>query len=135
MPPDTPPNFARDSHRSQPGKWQPILESTLKDQAQESITAVLETLSARERDPDDDPSLAGGTAGLAILHGYLAQTEGRPDHLAEAVRCLQRATAAVADRPGPALLYGGLTGVGWALAHLQDRLPGLDSEEELTEID
>jgi hypothetical protein len=56
--------------------WQPILEGGLKDRARESVAAVLEALSTRERDLDDAPSLAGGTAGLAILHGYLAQTEG-----------------------------------------------------------
>jgi len=43
----------------------------------ESIATVLDALSTRERDLDGSPSLAGGTAGQAILHGYLAQTEGR----------------------------------------------------------
>jgi lantibiotic modifying enzyme len=115
--------------------WQPILKGVLKDQALETLAAVLEALSTRERDLDDAPSLAGGTAGLAILHGYLAQTESGQDHAAAAVCCLRRATAAVADDPGAASLYGGLTGVGWALAHLQGRLPGLDGEDELAEID
>jgi len=41
----------------------------------------------------------------------------------------------VADHPGFASLYVGLAGVGWALAHLQDRQPGLGGENELTEID
>src|SRR6266542_4690254 len=110
--------------------WQSILEGGLKDRALDSIAAVLEALSPLERDLDGAPSLAGGTAGLAILHGYLAQTESGQDHAAVAVRCLQRATAAVADHPGSASLYGGLTGVGWALAHLHGRLPGLDGEDE-----
>src|SRR5205807_798323 len=48
---------------------------------------------------------------------------------------LQRATAAVADHATSASLYGGLTGVGWALAHLQVRLPGLDGEADAAEID
>jgi hypothetical protein len=115
--------------------WQPILEGDLKDQAQETVTTILEALSTLESELDSSPSLAGGTSGLAILHGYLAQTGRGQNHSAVAVRCLRRATAAVADHPGSASLYGGLTGVGWALAHLQGRLPGLDGEDELAEID
>jgi hypothetical protein len=115
--------------------WQPILQGDLKDRALESLAAVLEALSARERDLDDGPSVAGGIAGLAVLHGYLAQTDGGQDHAAVAAHCLRRATAAAADHPGAASLYGGLTGVGWALAHLQGRLRGLDGEDELAEID
>jgi len=57
--------------------WTPLLEGGLKDRAMESIATVLDALSTRERDLDGSPSLAGGTAGQAILHGYLAQTEGR----------------------------------------------------------
>src|SRR5262249_46657730 len=49
--------------------------------------------------------------------------------------CLRSATAAAADNPTLASLYGGLMGVGWSLAHLQDRVPGLDGEDELAEID
>ena len=51
-------------------------EGGLKDQALESVTEVLEALS----------TLAGGTAGLAILHGYLAQIPGGQIRAAEAVR-------------------------------------------------
>lgn len=137
--------------------WRPILEDRLKDKARLTIAEILAALSTLERDLDGTSSLAGGTAGLAILHGYLAQTEicrvretrhptgaeavrfthptGIQDHAALAVRCLQRATATTAEHPGVASLYGGLTGVGWALAHLQGRLPGLESEDELAEID
>jgi hypothetical protein len=115
--------------------WQAILEGGLKDRARKSADTILEALSALERDHDWSPSLAGGTAGLAILHGYLAQTGGREDHAVAAVRCLQRAIAAAADHPESASLYGGLTGVGWALAHLQGRVPGFDGEDELAEID
>jgi hypothetical protein len=115
--------------------WQPLLKGGLKDQALERVAAIREGLSTRQRDLDDSPSLANGTAGLAILYGCLAQAEGGPGHAAEAIRCLCRATVAVTHQPGSASLYGGLTGLGWALAHWQGRLPGLDGEEELAEID
>src|SRR5436305_11695550 len=56
--------------------WQPLLEGTLKDRAWESVQAILDDLAPLARDPAGDPSLAGGTSGLAILHGYLAQARG-----------------------------------------------------------
>jgi lantibiotic modifying enzyme len=115
--------------------WQPLLEGELKDRAKESVVTVLEALATRQVDPAGAASLAGGAAGLAVLYGYLAQTEGGQDHVASAVQCLQRATAAAADNPGSASLYSGLAGVGWAMAHLQGRLPELDGHDELDEID
>jgi lantibiotic modifying enzyme len=115
--------------------WQPLLEGAWKDRARDCIQAILDDLAPPVRDPGGEPSLAGGTTGLALLHGYLAQTERSGDHAAVAGSCLQSAIAAVADRPMEASLYSGLTGVGWALAHLRERLPGLDGEADLTEID
>jgi lantibiotic modifying enzyme len=115
--------------------WQPLLEGAPKVRARECIQALLDDLTPLGRDPGGEPSLAGGATGLALLHGYLAQSEGSPDHAASAGRCLQAAIAAVADRPMEASLYGGLTGVGWALAHLRERLPDLDGEADLAEID
>src|SRR5262249_46814583 len=51
------------------------------------------------------------------------------------VACLRHALAAMRERPGPASLYDGLAGVGWATAHLKSRLPDLDGEDDLAEID
>jgi hypothetical protein len=111
--------------------WQPLLQGDLKDRAWERIQAILLHLSTL----GEDPSLASGTAGLALLHGYLALTECGPDHAATSKQCLEHVTAAVPDRPTAASLYGGLAGVGWAIAHLQGRLPGLDGQDDLAEID
>jgi lantibiotic modifying enzyme len=115
--------------------WQPLLQDALKDRALESVQAIVDDLACWRLVPAGDPSLASGTAGLALLYGYLAQTQGAPDHAATAVRLLQQATAAVADKPTAASLYGGLAGVGWALAHLRGRLPGLDAEDDLADMD
>jgi lantibiotic modifying enzyme len=114
--------------------WQPLLQGAWKDRAQECIQAILDDLTSLGRDPGGDPSLAGGTAGLALLHGYLAQTEHSQDHAARAGRCLQDAIATVADRPVEASLYSGLTGVGWVMAHLQGPLSG-PGEDDLAQID
>ena len=115
--------------------WRPLLEGTASRSACESVRAILTDLESWGREPSGDPSLAGGTAGLAVLHGYLAQAGLGPESEAVARRCLRHATAAVAERPGRASLYSGLTGVGWAISHLRARWPGRDDEDDLAEID
>jgi hypothetical protein len=114
--------------------WQPLLQGACKDRARVTVQGIREDLAAPGRAPAEEPSLAGGSAGLAILHGYLAQAQHGQGH-AEAARCLGHALAAVADNPTVASLYSGLSGVGWTLAHLGERLPGLDGEEDLAQID
>jgi lantibiotic modifying enzyme len=115
--------------------WQPLLQGELKDSAGESVQAITDDLAAQGRALAANPSLASGTSGLALLHGYLAQNRRESDHSAVADSHLQRAIAAVADSPTSASLYSGLTGVGWALAHLRGRLPGLDGEDDLEAMD
>ena len=115
--------------------WRPLLEGTASRSACESVRAILADLESWGREPSGDPSLAGGTAGLAVLHGYLAQAGLGPESEAVARRCLRHATAAMAERPGSASLYSGLTGVGWAISHLRARWPGRDDEDDLAEID
>jgi hypothetical protein len=53
--------------------WQPLLEGAASESARESVRAILADLESSAREPSSDPSLAGGTAGLALLHGYLAE--------------------------------------------------------------
>jgi hypothetical protein len=98
--------------------WQPLLEGAWNVSARESVQAILADLEARGPEPSGDFSLAGGSAGLAVLYGYLAQNGHGHDSDALARRYLQHAAAAVAERPATASLYSGLTGVGWAMAHL-----------------
>jgi lantibiotic biosynthesis protein len=113
--------------------WRPLLEGALEDRAWESVQAIVNDLEIGHSVVE--PSLAGGTTGLAVFHGYLAQTERGQDQAAIARRYLERATGALADNPTSASLYAGLTGAGWAIAHLQGRIPGLDGEQDLAEID
>ena len=103
--------------------WQPLLEGAWRDTARESVRAILDDLESRGREWSGDPSLAGGMAGLAVLHGYLAQAGRGPASHARAHRCLRHATAAAAEQPRTASLYSGLTGVGWAMAHLRPLWP------------
>jgi lantibiotic modifying enzyme len=115
--------------------WEPLLEGALKARAEESVQAIVGELPTLEPDPAVDPSLAGGAAGQALLHSYVAQCKGGSGHAALAGRHLYRAISAAADSPTSASLYSGLTGVGWALAHLRGRLPDLDGEDDLAAID
>jgi hypothetical protein len=115
--------------------WQPLLDGAWNVSAWESVRAILADLESQGREPSGDPSLAGGTTGLAILQGYLAQAGGGSASVAVARRCLEYATASMAEQPGTGSLYSGLTGVGWAVAHLQCRLRGVAGEDDLAEID
>jgi hypothetical protein len=115
--------------------WRRLLGGTASRAARESTRAILADLESWGREPSGDPSLAGGTTGLAVLHGYLAQAGLGPESGAVARRCLRHAIAAMAERPRSASLYSGLAGVGWAIAHLRPRWPGRDDEDNLAEID
>ena len=59
--------------------WQPVLEGAANKSAREGVRAILADLESWGREPSGDPSLAGGTAGLAVLHGYLAQAGLGPE--------------------------------------------------------
>ena len=116
--------------------WQPLLEGASRGPAWESVRAI----AGRS-------GIAGTRAVRRPVAGRRDRRSGRsctatwrrpgsgPESAALARRCLEHATAAVAEQPGTASLYSGLTGVGWAVAHLQGRLPGLDGEDDLAEID
>jgi hypothetical protein len=116
--------------------WQPLLEDALQDRVLEAVQAIVEHVVTRGPELGDDHSLAGGTTGLAILHAYATLTGCQDQaHAAVAVRCLEHAVAAMRSNAAQASLYDGLTGVGWAIAHLDGRLPGLDRTDDLAEID
>ena len=79
--------------------WQPLLDGAWNVSAWESVRAILADLESQGREPSGDPSLAGGTTGLAILQGYLAQAGGGSASVAVARRCLEYATASMAEQP------------------------------------
>src|SRR5260370_6884783 len=115
--------------------WRPLLEGAWKDRARESVRTIVDDLLRSKSEPAADASLAGGLAGQAILHGYLAPVENQSTHAKLVRDCLHHAADRMAEKPMEASLYSGLTGVGWALAHLQGRLPELDGEEDSADMD
>src|SRR5262245_3965070 len=114
--------------------WQSILEDDLRTRAEAAVQAIVADLPQ----PGQEilgPSLAGGAAGLAVLHAYLARTGRGAAHATLAQIWLQQALDGYANNPHTASLYGGLTGAGWVAAHLQKLLPAFDFEEDLGAID
>jgi lantibiotic modifying enzyme len=99
--------------------WKPLLDGRVADDALKAIWDIAHDL--RSAEGRGYPTL-DGDSGLAIFFAYLAQATDN-DELAEAaVGCLDRALETVARQPTPPALYGGLSGPGWVLEHLQGRL-------------
>jgi hypothetical protein len=116
------------------------LDGNLFDEARTCARDIVDDLAVFYRKPAGEPSLADGLAGRALLSGYLAQVD-RPDHNGNdrhcrtAQDCVDRAIAATEKTASTAGLYSGLTGLGWAIAHLRHCLPTLDAEPILGEMD
>jgi len=128
--------------------WKPIFNRPFRAKAFAAIEAVAAALLPRtegSNGKDDaraprakkfrrrraNASLAGGTAGIAILYGYLSQAwTGLRDN--EIALCfLKQAADAVSALPMDSSLYEGFTGVAWSVAHLRTWL--LDPDDNSTE--
>lgn len=108
--------------------WQPILEGAERNAARTVVEEVAEALTQR---PQEGPSLAGGSAGRALLHARLAS--GDPAQREAAMTCLRHAVASLRTPGGPSSLHVGAAGIGWALAHLSGTL--LDDRDRCTGLD
>src|SRR5689334_10779990 len=112
--------------------WQPILEGALGQRALAAVREIVIALPDPESDELQDPSLSDGAAGLAALYAYLARADLDTDE--KAALFLERAMQALASTPLHTSFYGGFTGIGWALAHLQEQF--LEAEDDpCAEID
>jgi lantibiotic modifying enzyme len=78
-----------------------------------------------------EASLANGSAGLAILFAYLDQARSGYGDKETALYFLEQAIDAVASVPMDSSLYGGVTGVAWAMAHFRGWL--LEADNDATE--
>lgn len=100
------------------GAWKPILDGPLAARAHDTVQAIAARL-ATPFERDQNPSLAGGAAGTAVLYAYLARAwPERTEYAALRDRCLDQAIDAVATQPMPPGFYSGFTGIGWALEHV-----------------
>jgi hypothetical protein len=116
---------------TKPGR--PLLTGTLKDDALDLAGALARTLPAAAATDHRNPSLASGSAGLAVCAGHLART--RSDQAAEtALTHLEDAVDVLATEPLTASLYSGFTGIAWAVEQV-DRLLGTEGEDRNGAID
>jgi hypothetical protein len=110
-------------------RWQPILEGLLGERALVKVQEIIAALPGPESEEWEDPSLAGGAAGLSLLCAYLARAGLDRDE--NASRFLERAIQGVLSMPMSPSLYSGFTGIAWTVAHLQEQL--LDAEDDTGE--
>jgi hypothetical protein len=119
--------------------WRPVLEGAERERAVQTVREIADCLRTWQQAPGQlaatGAGLANGAAGLAVFFACLAEGLDEDCHEVTARRLLGQALAmAEAEAMHPSL-YGGLAGVGWAAAHLSTRLPGVDLEATLAEID
>jgi lantibiotic modifying enzyme len=77
----------------------------------------------------DIPALSSGLAGMALFHAYFHRTFGHGPSEERAQELLFRAMDLLAETPQAPSLFGGFTGVAWALHHL-GREVGLSQGED-----
>jgi len=105
----------------------PLLAGTLKDDALDLAGALARALPAAAATDHRNPSLASGSAGLAVCVGHLARTCS--DQAAEtALTHLEDAVDVLATEPLTASLYSGFTGIAWAVEQV-DRLLGTEGDD------
>lgn len=134
QPPSSQPGPQSQSPQSQSTQPRyPLLTGTLKDDALDLAGALARTLPAAAATDHRNPSLASGSAGLAVCAGQLART--RSDQAAEiALTHLEDAVEVLATEPLTASLYSGFTGIAWAVEQV-DRLLGTEGEDRNDAID
>ena len=106
--------------------WEPILDGSLGERALEAIQGIIAGLPDPSATEMSDASLARGTAGLAVLCGYLALADYDDGENAE--QFLEQAVHTLSSGPMEPSLYSGFAGVAWATAHLQQQLFEADEE-------
>lgn len=93
--------------------WRPIVDDALHDRATAAIDDIAHTLASADV---VSPTLASGSAGIALFFAHLART--RPDHEATAHRFLEHACEAVATQQLGPSLFTGFVGIAWVLRHI-----------------
>jgi class I lanthipeptide synthase len=110
-------------------RWAPILEGRLAGRAVDAIGAIERSLRAPVL--DEPASLACGRAGLAVLYAYLAKAGLLGDADETATTFLDQSVEAVGEVGMSADLYGGFTGVAWAVEHLRAEDDGTDPNQDV----
>ena len=108
--------------------WTPILSGDTADRAMDAVAAIVRDprMRASENGDTDDAaggaSLAGGTAGRALLYAYLAACDLDEAASGVAVEQLESSLTALEDVRMSASLHEGIAGIAWTHAHLAGRM-------------
>ena len=81
-------------------------------------------------DPEANPAVTNGTAGLALFYAYLSAETGNEEWAALAHRLMEHSIDYLSERPIHADFYEGFTGIAWAVDHLQGMLFEADDDAE-----
>lgn len=119
-------------------RWEPLLEGARARRAEAAVEAVLKDLEAGRDETQERGSLAGGSAGLAVLYAHLALVRPGEGWESRSQAALDRSVEFLGSAVMGPGLYGGFTGIAWTLDHLRRTLPatagdGLEDPNE--EID
>ncbi|QRK11344.1 lanthionine synthetase C family protein [Archangium violaceum] len=108
----------------------PLLSSdeALALQVRRTVEEISTALSGVTREL---PGLSSGLAGMAVFHAYFHRTFQHEPSAERAQELMSRAMELLAESQQPPSLFGGFTGVAWALLHLSREL-GLSEDEEPT---
>ena len=109
--------------------WRPLLEGPDAERAREAVADVTAELDPARRE-DMGPSLASGSAGVAVFYSYMNEAEPEAGHDDTAMACLDAAIQAVAEQELMPHYYAGFPGVAWAVEHLRGRLFEMDEGDE-----
>ncbi|MEO8699982.1 MAG: lanthionine synthetase LanC family protein [Kofleriaceae bacterium] len=107
--------------------WRPVL---IGDDAARALAAV-QAIAADWREPPATltGTLYGGLAGIALLHGYLAELEPGAGHEDRAVELLGEAVNRL--EPIQVGIAWGVAGIAWVTDHLQRRGLAVEVDESL----
>src|SRR6266704_2317257 len=114
--------------------WRPLLSGELRDGALHLAGALTRALPAAAATAHRNPSLASGSAGLAVCSGQLARTRCGPTAAEPALAHLEDAVDMLAAEPLTSSLYSGFTGIAWAV-ELVDKMLGTAGEDRNGGID
>lgn len=113
--------------------WQPILECAARKRALATVNKIVAALPEPLSDESTDATLAGGTAGLAVLCAYLSRAGLDTDE--NAARFLEQAMRDVSAQPMHPSFHEGFTGITWTVEHLHEQLFEAGAEDVNETVD
>lgn len=116
--------------------WQPITDADSREAAWSVVEEIDRCLSDHLRTGDAgsvrqrNPTLAGGTSGLALFFAYLDAARPGSSAGERALEVLDQAIDDLAEGELASPLYSGFTGVGWVVEHLTREF--FDGDDDMT---